>query len=428
MLKVKANKKERIFFSMISVQEALDIIINEVKPLEKETVDIFTSLWRVVADNVVAGNPNPPWDNSAMDGYAVRSADLKGASESSPVTLKVAYDLPAGSVPEGPVEEGSAVRIMTGAPVPEGADSVVMVEKTEGKDGDVLVKAETAPGENVRKKGEDFDQGDVVIRAGTVVRPPEISMLATIGSLSVSVFRRPKVGVISTGDELVDVGTPTPPGKIADSNGYTLSALVAETGSEALQYGIAQDNKESLEKRLSAAATQSDCIITSGGVSVGDYDLVKDVLSGMGSTMRFWKVAMKPGKPLAFGMIEGKPLFGLPGNPISSMVTFEQFVRPVLLKLAGRKAIFRNTFKATLTEGFKTRPGRMTFFRAVLRSSDEGLTVEPLTGQGSGTVSTMVRANCFIIVPAEASGFSEGDTVRVQPFDPSVFMRDTLSY
>lgn len=413
---------------MISVTEALDIILAETKALGCESVDIFSALGRVVAEDVLAARPNPPWDNSAMDGYAVRTADVKNATKEGPARLRVIYDLPAGAVPQKDIGEGEAVRIMTGAPVPGGADSVVMVEKTDkAGDEEVLVFSPTREWENIRKAGEDFGPGAVVIEKGSTVRAAEIGMLATIGVPHISVFHRPRVGIISTGDELVDINQAPPPGKIPDSNGYILSALVAETGAEALQYGIARDNKESLKQKL-GAAVKADIIISSGGVSVGDYDFVKDVLEEMGSTMRFWKVAMKPGKPLAFGVIGGKPAFGLPGNPISSMVAFEQFVRPVLFKLAGRKNIFRTIFRARLDGDVKIKPGRMNFIRGLLDASGEEFTVKAFTGQGSAMLSTMVKANCYIIVPADCEGFSAGDTVKVQPFDPSVFHTERPGY
>jgi molybdopterin molybdotransferase len=412
---------------MISVESASETILNEIKPLGLESVDLVSALGRVIGEDILAVRNNPPWDNSAMDGYALVSSDAVTASGSNPVTLKVIYDLPAGSVPKGAVKSGEAVRIMTGAPVPEGATAVVMVEKTEGADGAVVIKAPVRAGENVRKRGEDFRAGEVVIKAGAVVRPAEVSMLATVGVPFVFVHRKPRVAVLSTGDELVDVLSVPVAGKIINSNGYALASLVAECGGEPIQLGIAKDTKESLHEKLSLAM-KADCIISSGGVSVGDYDFVKDVLREMGSSMIFWKVAMKPGKPLAFGVIGGKPAFGLPGNPISSMVAFEQFVRPALLKMAGRKEIFRRTFPARLTRDLKIKPGRMNFIRAELKAGDRELSVEPLEGQGSGVISTMVRANSFIVVPADSTGFKKDETVKVQPFDSSVFLKDEHGY
>ncbi len=413
---------------MLPVKEAIDIILAEITGLGAETIDMATSAGRVLAEDVVAGWANPPWDNSAMDGYALRAGDATGAGPDNPVELKVIYDLPAGSFPEGPVGAGEAVRIMTGAPVPDGADTVVMVERTEkGTDGGVLIKAQVKSGDNIRRHGEDFLEGATVLKAGSPIRPPEVMMLAAVGRAQVKVYKKPVVAVLSTGDELVEIGTPPPKGKITNSNGYALAALVKDAGCEALQLGIAGDNRESLLEKLNEAKA-ADCIITSGGVSVGDYDLVKDVLDELGSTMKFWKVALKPGKPLAFGIIAGKPAFGLPGNPVSSMVAFEQFVRPALLKMSGRRAIFLQTLPATLTVEVKIKPGRMTFLRAILTLVGDGFSVTPLGVQGSGVISTMVEANSYIVAPADASILKKGDCVRVQPFDPSILLGEEPGY
>jgi molybdopterin molybdotransferase len=414
---------------MLPVKEAIDIILAEIKVLGLETIDVLSSPGRVLAEEIRAGWSNPPWDNSAMDGYALRAGDVEGASPENPITLKVIYDLPAGSFPEAPVGEGEAVRIMTGAPVPDKADAVVMVERTErgegGGDGTVLIKGTVRPGDNIRRCGEDFSEGDIVIRAGALIRPAEVLMLAAVGRPRVEVYRRPVVAVLSTGDELVDIGTEK--GKITNSNGYALSALVKSAGCTPLQLGIARDNRESLLEKLNEAK-EADCIITSGGVSVGDYDLVKDVLSELGSTMRFWKVALKPGKPLAFGIIGDRPAFGLPGNPVSSMVAFDQFVRPALLKMSGRKEIFLRTFRARLTQEINIKPGRMTFLRSMLKVEADGFSVTPLPRQGSGVISTMVKANSYIVVPVDVSAMKTGDAVRVQPFDPNVLLGEEPGY
>ena len=412
---------------MISVESALEVILKEIRPLGLESVDIASALGRVVGEDIAARWPNPPFDNSAMDGYAVRASDTKGASNETPAKLSVIYDLPAGSVPQGPIGPGQAVRIMTGAPVPEGADAVVMVEKTESGDGFALIKTEPRAGENIRKAGEDFKTGDVVVRKGSTIRPAEVSMLATIGVPFVMAHKRPRVAIISTGDELCDISEVPPAGKIVNSNGYALAALVAASGAVPIQLGIAMDTKESLREKLYAALS-ADCIISSGGVSVGDYDFVKDVLKDMGSSMIFWKVAMKPGKPLAFGIIGGKPAFGLPGNPISSMVAFEQFVRPTLLKMSGKTNLFRQSFSATLTKDIKIKSGRMNFIRAELKATDTGFTATPLDGQSSGMILTMVKANSFVVVPQDSNGFKSGDTVKAQPFDDTVFTSGKPSY
>jgi len=405
------NKGEK----MLKVNEAIELILAEIKTLGVETVDISDSAGRVLAEDIIAGRGNPPWDNSAMDGYALQSADVAEASEESPVTLKVLYDLPAGGVPAGPIGPGEAVRIMTGAPTPEGADAVVMVERTrKAGDNAVEILVPARHGANIRKEGEDFATGDTVINAGSLIRPAEILMLATIGRAKVPVYRRPRVAVVSTGDELVDIDTPPAPGKITNSNGYALASLARETGAECVNLGIAPDDREVLNEKFTEAAGY-DCIISSGGVSVGDYDLVKEVLKDLGSEMKFWKVALKPGKPLAFGVIGEKPAFGLPGNPVSSMVAFEQFVRPALLKMAGRSDIFKGAFTARLTSTIRKKPGRMNFLRGVLEIKDNEYLATPLVGQGSGMITSMVKADIFIIAPEECEVIMAGEDVLIQP-------------
>ncbi len=414
---------------MLPVEEAIEIILGEIKPLGTEQVGVLEAADRVIAKDVLARRANPPWDNSAMDGYALIAADVVSATDENPVKLKVIYDLPAGTFPHAPVKSGEAVRIMTGAPVPDGADAVVMVERTEKLDESKEVLIKTAPhtGANIRFNGEDFKIGQRVISAGSLIRPAEILMLAAVGQPEVTVYKRPVVAVLSTGDELVDIDKRPDKGQITNSNGYALAALAKSAGCTVRFLGIAGDTRESLTEKLTEAI-EADAIITSGGVSVGDYDLVKDVLLELGSTMRFWKVALKPGKPLAFGVISSRPAFGLPGNPVSSMVAFEQFVRPALLKMAGRRAIFSTTLRARITEGVQIRPGRMNFLRAVLKVKSDGYVVTPLKGQSSGAITTMVNANSYIIAPPDSSGFGTGETVRVQPFDSSVFLSDTTHY
>ncbi|MFQ5427894.1 MAG: gephyrin-like molybdotransferase Glp [Thermodesulfobacteriota bacterium] len=413
---------------MLTIHEAIEKILAEVKPLGVETVNIQDAAERVLAEDIKATRGNPPWDNSAMDGYAVRAEDVKEASTESPARLKVLYDLAAGGVPEGAVGPGEAVRIMTGAPTPEGADAVVMVEKTrKAEDNIVEILNPVKLGANIRKEGEDFSTGDTVISKGTAIRPAEILMLATTGAATVKVYKKPRVAVLSTGDELVDIDVALSPGKITNSNGYALTSLAIDAGAECLNLGIAGDNREVLNEKFTEAA-EFDCIISSGGVSVGDYDLVKEVMRDLGSEMKFWKVALKPGKPLAFGLIGGKPVFGLPGNPVSSMVAFEQFVRPALLKMAGRSDIFKKTFPARLTESIKKRPGRVNFLRGTLSSSGGEYLATPLQGQGSGMITSMVRAEVFIIVPEESSEVKAGETVLIQPIGNAALQSESPDY
>ncbi|MBI3756295.1 MAG: molybdopterin molybdotransferase MoeA [Deltaproteobacteria bacterium] len=418
---------------MISVEAALEIILSEVKPLGMERVNILSALGRVLGEDISAGMDNPPWDNSAMDGYALRASDTKGASKNRPAILKIIEDLPAGYVATRVIKKGEAIRIMTGAPIPKGADAVVMVEETEiqgqgarGK-GQVKIFKEAKVGDNIRKAGEDFKKGDIVLRKGMTIRPAGIGMLAAVGKSNVYAYQRPKVAVLSTGDELVDIEETPVSGKIRNSNSYAIAAQIKACGAVPVQLGIARDNKKDLEEKLKFGLT-ADCIVSSGGVSVGDFDFVKDVLKQMGSEMRFWKVAMKPGKPLAFGVIGGKPAFGLPGNPISSMVAFEQFVSPAILKMMGKRAIFKRAFDALLTKPVKKKAGRMHFVRATVEQKNGRFYATPLEGQGSGILSAMVKANCLIILPEDVKDVEKGSTVKVQPLDEGFSYQERPGY
>lgn len=403
---------------MISVEEALSVILSQIREMGTERVDIMSSLGRVIAEDVYAKRDNPPWDNSAMDGYAVRHEDIKGATRENPAALKVIESLPAGYVAKKQIGKGEAIRIMTGAPIPRGTDAVVMVEDTE-KDGEnVKVFRETPLGENIRGAGEDIKAGELVVPNGALIRPAEVGIIATCGKAYISIYQRPRVAVISTGDELVDVDEDFTEGKILSSNSYTLSSMAAECGAVVFQLGIAKDTKEALKEKLQQALC-ADIIITSGGVSEGDFDYVKDVLKELGSEMKFWKVAMKPGKPLAFGVIGGKPAFGLPGNPVSCMVCFEQFVRPSLLKMMGHKRIYRPVIKAALREDIKKKPGRKHFIRSFVRFEDGRYTVTTTGDQGSGILKSMVAANGLLIFPEELTHLKAGDIVNVQLIDRS---------
>ena len=417
---------------MISVEAALEIILSEIKPLGMESVNILSSMGRVLGEDIVADTDNPSWDNSAMDGYAVRAVDTKEASKDQPVTLQIIEDLPAGYVAKKSVKRGQTIRIMTGAPMPNGADAVIMVEETarpeaRGKRQEVKVFKEAKVGDNVRKAGEDFKKGDIVLRKGMTIRPPEIGMLAAVGKPNVYVYQQPNVAVLSTGDELIEIEEAPMNGKIRNSNSYAIAAQIKACGATPIQLGIARDTKKDLKEKLEFGLT-ADCIVSSGGVSVGDFDFVKDVLKQMGSEMRFWKVAMKPGKPLAFGVIANKPAFGLPGNPISSMVAFEQFARPAILKMMGKKDIFKRAFDALLTKPVKKKAGRMHFVRAALEQKHGRFYVTPLEGQGSGILSSMVKANCLIILSEDAKDVEKDSKVKVQPMDEGLLYQDKPGY
>jgi molybdopterin molybdotransferase len=401
---------------MISVEDALSLILSQIREMGSERVDITSSLGRVIAEDIYARRNNPPWDNSAMDGYAVMNEDIMSATRDNPAILKVIEDLPAGYTAKNIVNKGEAIRIMTGAPIPMGADTVVMVEDTE-KDGEnVKILRETPLCGNIRRAGEDIKTGELVVPKGTVIRPAEVGIMATCGRAFVSVYQRPRVAVVSTGDELVDVDDEITEGKIVTSNSYTLSAMAADCGADAFQLGIAKDTREALKEKL-RQALHADVIITSGGVSVGDFDFVKDVLKELGSEMKFWKVAMKPGKPLAFGTIGGKPAFGLPGNPVSCMVCFEQFVRPSILKMMGHNKIYRPVINATLKEDINKKSGRKHFMRSFARFEEGRYTVTTAGDQGSGILKSMVAANALLIFPDELSLLKAGDKVKVQLID-----------
>ena len=412
---------------MIKAEEALKTILENIRPLDCENVPITSALGCAIGESIVSGRTIPPLANSAMDGYAVVAGDTAFASKTKPVFLDVLEDVPAGKVATQPIRKGQAIRIMTGAPLPDGADAVVRVEDTEAQAGRVKIFVTAAPGLDIREAGEDVKTGELVIPKGAVLRAAEIGMLAALGRSYVSVHQRPVVAVVSTGDELVEVDETPGPGKIVNSNGYSLAALVLEAGGIPLQVGIARDNREDLLAKFHAAS-RADIVISSGGVSVGDYDLVKDIMAEIGSRIQFWRVAMRPGRPLAFGLLGGKPLFGLPGNPVSSMVSFEQFIRPSILKMRGYPGIYRRAVRAEMTEGYKKKQGLKYFLRARVELRD-GKYVAALTGeQGSGILKSMVLANGLVVLPEDTTSVKPGDEVAVQLLDGSLDLTAAPGY
>ncbi len=402
----------------ITVAEAREIILAAIRPLGAEKVAIPESLGRVLAETVTSPWDIPPLDNTAMDGYAVRSADVAAASADRLVTLDVIEDLPAGRIAAGTVVSGTAIRIMTGAPMPTGADAVVRVEDIRTQGSKVLVQAAVPSGEHVRRAGEDVREGDKVLEAGSLLTAAAVGMLSSLGRAFVQVTQRPRVAVLSTGDELVDVDGDRRGGRIIASNSYSLAAQVRESGAIPVSLGIAPDSPAAIEAKLREASA-CDAILSSGGVSVGDYDFIKDVLRGLGSEMQFWRVAMKPGHPLAFGLLAGKPAFGLPGNPVSCMVSFEQFVRPALLKMMGHRDLFRPVVRAHLRETLRQKPGRTSFVRAIVTRESDGLAVRSTGSQSSGVLLSMVRANGLLIFPADRAELPEGSETDVQIIDPA---------
>lgn len=406
---------------MISVEEAADRVLSQVGALPAERRSPLDALGQVLAADVRASFDIPPHDNAAMDGYAVVSADTPGAAPGSPRFLEVLGELPAGRAPAIAVRPGGAIRIMTGAPLPPGADAVVQFElTTEAQGGQVDggrigVLAAAKPGLNVRRAGEDVRAGEVVLRAGTALRPAEVGVLASLGLTEVAVVRQPRIAVLSTGDELLAPGEPLRPGCIYDANSYSVAALIRRYGGVPVMLGIARDRVEDLVARV-RAGLESDMLITSAGVSVGDYDVVKDVLAAEGE-IGFWQVRMKPGKPLAFGRVGAVPFVGLPGNPVASMVAFEQFVRPAILKMLGKTRLRKPEVEASLVGQADNRDGRRCFVRASVARSQEGY-VATITGpQGSGILTSMSLADGLVVIPEDVPAVKTGDRVRVQMLD-----------
>ena len=364
----------------------------------------------MTVDDQLAPFDVPPADNSAVDGYAFAIADALDARE-----LRVVADLPAGSVFAGALSTGQTLRIMTGAPIPAGADTVCPQELATRTGDRVVVSPEIVKGVNVRARGEDVRVGTVVVPAGSVLRPQEIGVVASLGLRQIVVSQRPRVALLSTGDEVAEPGRPRADGQIYDSNRFTLQGLVSQAGGDVVDLGIVPDVRDVLRARLLEAAAIADVVITSGGVSVGDYDLVKEVLGQLG-TIDFWQVAMQPGRPLAAGRIGDAHFFGLPGNPVASMLTFALFVRPVLWKLAGRRHLATRGFHATAREAMPKKRGRREFKRGVLSYGDGGWEVRTTGPQGSGIVSSMVAGNCLIVIEEDHGDVQPGDTVWVEPF------------
>ena len=408
---------------MISVEEALQTILAGCRPMGLEKVDILEARGRVIGEDVFAPRDIPSAANSAMDGYAVRSADTKGVHALKPVELKVIETIAAGSAPRKTLKEGQAARIMTGAVIPKGADAVVRREDTEERGKTVRIKVAAPKGLDIRFSGEDVQKGERVIAAGSVLRPGHIGMLAALGKSFVSVHQKPRVAILSTGDELVDIEIDPPPGKIVNSNSYSLAAQILECGGIPIMMGIGRDKKAELVEKFQIAR-RADVILSSGGVSVGDYDFVKDVMGDIGNAMHFWQVAMRPGKPLAFGSIDGVPLFGLPGNPVSVMVSFEQFVRPYLLKMQGHVRIFRETLTAQSAQDIKKGIGVKNFIRAVVQKEKDRYLARVTGEQGSGILKSMVAANAFIVLPEKVSFVKKGDQVVLQLLDETLTRTD----
>ena len=400
----------------MAVAKAREVIARFLEPVSAvERVHVRAGLGRILAQDVVSPLSVPAHDNSAMDGYAVRFSDLMRDGET---TLKVIGNAFAGAPYAGSLQPGECVRIMTGGVVPAGADTIVMQEHVKPAGDRVTIGTGHKQGQNLRRAGEDLAIGQVALRRGCELRPAEIGLIASLGIGEVAVYRRLRVAFFSTGDELVSIGTVPKEGQIYDSNRYTIHGMLERLGCEVIDMGVVRDDPALLEKAFDQAAGAADVVITSGGVSVGEADFVKDLLNKLGEVV-FWKIAMKPGRPLAYGKIAGAHFFGLPGNPVSVMVTFYQFVRDALLRLAGRDPVPPlPTFKVPCTSTLKKAPGRTEFQRGVLSRDASGFWSVRVTGeQGSGILRSMSEANCFIILPTEQGNVAAGTLVDVQVMD-----------
>lgn len=397
---------------MRTLEAAQAAVLDAMRRLPTQPATLREARGLVLAEDITAPHGVPPFANSAMDGYAVRAADVAEV----PVMLQVVEDVPAGSVPARAVEAGAAIKIMTGAPLPEGADAVVKVEDTDAGSATVEIRAVAAAGTAVRLAGGDIAAGSQVFAAGTRLTAPHLGVLASIGVAFPKVRRRPTVSILSTGDELV------PPeagelamGKIRDTNRPTLQAALEELGAVVVDYGIVPDDAEVLNKTLGHAARNGDVVVTSGGVSMGEYDLIKQELASLG-TVEFWQVAMQPAKPFAFGSLGGTPLFGLPGNPVSVFVAFEQFLRPALLHMMGATRLFRARGAAVAGEDFRTDPAKTVFVRSTVTRDGDRLVATRSGGQQSNVLTALAVADAFAVVPVGQGTVEEGQTIELEYF------------
>lgn len=399
---------------MLSFQQAREVILENIRVAGTEQISLVESVGRILAEDVTASWDMPLWNNSAMDGFAVRFADCSA----SPCRLKVTGYIPAGGHAEDlEVKPGCAVKIMTGAPLPKGADAVVPVEDTEAtSDEEVTIGRKISEGQHIRFRGEDVPAGELVMAAGTVIRPPEVSMLASLGKAVVTVNRQPVVAIVSTGDELIELGKTPGPSEIINSNTLSLAAAVREAGALPRILGVARDNLESHREKLQQGL-QADMLITSAGVSAGDRDLVRIVLQELGVKQLFWKIEIKPGRPTAFGVKDGIPVFSLPGNPVSTMITFEEFVRPSLLRMMGMRRVCRPTFKAILRNDIKSMEDTRTcFIRIRLEREGERFYASSAGKQQTGLLKTMVNAAAVAVIPPGTASMVAGEEVDVHFF------------
>jgi molybdopterin molybdotransferase len=415
---------------MLTVAEASERILAEIRQLGIESVALRKALGRICAEDISATVTMPPWSNSSMDGYAIRSADITPVMSGEPVKLRVVATIAAGEFAPRPLKRGEAMRIMTGAPIPEGADSVIRKEDTDGGSGKVEIRDARDVWKNIRPAGEDYQRGDLLAKHGTPIRPALIGVLASTGVSKVKTFKRPRVAIISSGNELVEIDDfdeVVAARRIVSTNSYTLDALTRVAGAIPVDLGIAADTKASLRRKLESAR-DCDLILTSAGVSVGDLDHTRDVFSALGGKQKFWKVKMRPGAPLAFGMLDDIPWLGLSGNPVSAMVSFELFVRPALRKMQGHTALFRRTVIVTVEEDVKIGAKLTHFLRATVTRREDAALVARLTGhQSSGALTSMARANALLIVPETSPKVAKGSQLKALMLDQSLEETSVLS-
>lgn len=398
----------------LNVEQAREKILSNIKPLaDIEITPIRNALNCVLAKTVKSTINVPSHTNSAMDGYAISNDDIP---KTGTADLHIAGTVMAGKPIAITIASGECARIMTGGKMPVGTDTVVMQEHVEREDDRITISSSHKAGQNVRQAGEDLAKGEIVFQPGRQLTPADIGMLASIGDANTSVFRKPKVAFFSTGDELCQVGLALEDGQIYDSNRYTIDGMLRRLGVELIDMGVIPDKRELIEAAFNSAVEKADVLITTGGVSVGEADFVKETLEKLGQ-VGFWKIAMKPGRPLAFGQIENCQFFGLPGNPVSAMVTFYQFVQPALLRLMGIEDVLPKFLLLKTTSQLKKRPGRLEFQRGMISVDNNGeMIVTSVGAQGSGILSSMSKANCFIELPLETSVVDTGEFVKVQPF------------
>jgi len=403
---------------MITMEEAIRIVLEQTPTVDIVEVDFRDALGRVLASDVRSDMNMPPFDKSAMDGYAVIGADVAPASGERPVTLEVVEEVPAGAVPTRRLGRGQATKIMTGAPIPEGADTVVMVEDTAAEGGGrVRVLKPTRTGENICLLGEDMKIGQVVLSAGTLLRPPEVGVLASVGAARVPVYRQPEAAVIPTGEEIVEAEVVPRPGQIRNSNGPTMCAQVLAAGAKVHYLGIAGDTRQDLMAKIGSALEKADVVLLSGGVSMGEYDLVKSAFTELGVRVHFERIRIKPGRPLTFGTLGDKLIFGLPGNPLSATLGIELLVRPALRKMQRMPVLHRPTETAVLDEPFGQKPGRKQYVPALTVRRDGQWHTRWVGHSGSADLLSLARSNSLFIVEAEVSRLEAGDQVRVIMLD-----------